>query len=327
MRPGYFSQDGFLGQDESLLEVIASDAAILQKLKVSYYQISIRIRTLLRKSYPIIVYSESDWQDIQRLGYRANGLRILHPASSLKAQAAEYLDTRRGNISYSIYRDENPSLSFLVDGRYQIEICTYKGTQNCPWCGQSSGWDGIFKDVKTGETLCISGTLLHLIEDHHFFEGHGTPYRLDPERAVKFFRIDPEQDYSQVVPYRLEIDPGDTYLHYGYYYERGSNQTRYYLGHYQLDKDIVTIGDDESDDINLEVSQFNNFGRIERRGADYYLITRVPHIVNEMLDEANFIKERRLNDGDRIYDNWAFDSGPSSNTTPHPILIFRNKIR
>jgi hypothetical protein len=56
--------------------------------------------------------------------------------------------------------------------------------------------DGVFEkgdvvvtDSATGEELVVTRLGLALIEKHRFFQGHGSRYRLDPERAARFLGL------------------------------------------------------------------------------------------------------------------------------------------
>ncbi len=60
--------------------------------------------------------------------------------------------------------------------------------------------DGIFRKINvelelapngkpTGEKILYSELSLHLIEKHHFFQGKGSPFRLDPVQAKKVLRL------------------------------------------------------------------------------------------------------------------------------------------
>ncbi len=56
--------------------------------------------------------------------------------------------------------------------------------------------DGIFEkgDVVvtnslTGESLILTSLGLSMIEKHNFFQGHGSRYRIDPERAATLFGL------------------------------------------------------------------------------------------------------------------------------------------
>lgn len=60
--------------------------------------------------------------------------------------------------------------------------------------------DGIFRKVNariehapggkpSGEQLLVSDLSLHLLEAHHFLEGHGAPFRLEPETIKRVLEI------------------------------------------------------------------------------------------------------------------------------------------
>lgn len=43
----------------------------------------------------------------------------------------------------------------------------------------------------TGDYLAGPGLIVHLIRDHHFFEGPGSPYRVDPVKAAQVLGLQP----------------------------------------------------------------------------------------------------------------------------------------
>jgi hypothetical protein len=56
--------------------------------------------------------------------------------------------------------------------------------------------DGVFekgevkvKDAQSGHTIIITRLGIHLIEKHGFFQGKGSPYRMEPIAAMKIFRL------------------------------------------------------------------------------------------------------------------------------------------
>ena len=82
---------------------------------------------------------------------------------------------------------------------YSVIIETFKGFQICPWatdphhaqCVAGGGvqygsisWT-IFNQQKQIE-ISGPGLMVHLIRDHHFFEGIQSPYRIDP---IKISRL------------------------------------------------------------------------------------------------------------------------------------------
>ena len=90
----------------------------------------------------------------------------------------------------------------VVDDIFKVSVIFSAGIQECPFfyeeepteigtrvytCGRASN---IFfvKNIRSGESIGFSELMPHLIRDHHFFEGE-TPYRLDPERAVRILEL------------------------------------------------------------------------------------------------------------------------------------------
>ena len=52
--------------------------------------------------------------------------------------------------------------------------------------------EAVVKDVQCGRSMVITRLGIHLIEKHSFFQGIGSYYRIDPETAIKIFRLAPE---------------------------------------------------------------------------------------------------------------------------------------
>jgi hypothetical protein len=75
----------------------------------------------------------------------------------------------------------------LIEGIYEVETEVTRGKLPCPFAHP-----GLFRKTlttltnsKTGATLKWSGLNIHLIRTHHFFEGKGSAFRLDPDFLVK----------------------------------------------------------------------------------------------------------------------------------------------
>lgn len=69
----------------------------------------------------------------------------------------------------------------LVEGRYQVQTGDARGVLPCPWK------DGVFHknsvrvaDTKSGEAIVYSDLSVHLLRVHHFCQGKGSPFRLEP---------------------------------------------------------------------------------------------------------------------------------------------------
>lgn len=76
-----------------------------------------------------------------------------------------------------------------VEGRYLIRSGDARGVLPCPWK------DGAFhknsvdvRDTKTGAEIVYSDLSIHLLEVHHFCQGRGSPFRLEPETLARMMR-------------------------------------------------------------------------------------------------------------------------------------------
>lgn len=87
-------------------------------------------------------------------------------------------------------------LEYLVTNQreahgFKVEARTYRGCQENPF---REGWNmpphsnvDFTVTNSTGEAVSFPGLIIKLIRDYQFFEGRGTSYRLDPEKAVRVF--------------------------------------------------------------------------------------------------------------------------------------------
>jgi hypothetical protein len=69
-----------------------------------------------------------------------------------------------------------------VEGKWLIRVVDPRGKLPCPF------EDGIFRKMtaeielkSTGEKLLVTDLSIHLLKEHHFIEGFGSRFRLEPE--------------------------------------------------------------------------------------------------------------------------------------------------
>jgi hypothetical protein len=161
MRPGAFSERGFLSEEESLASVLEEDSKILESVGLEFEQLGDRLEELIRSA----------------------------------------LSTRNRRAR--------------VPPHYSVAVSVTKGFQICPWAanphagqcttGRGAGLSGInwqVRNRRTRRTLRGGGLLTHLIRDHHFFEGKGSPYRIDPLELAEL--LDLLGDASDLSPPRGE---------------------------------------------------------------------------------------------------------------------------
>jgi hypothetical protein len=98
-----------------------------------------------------------------------------------------------------------------IRGHIVVEKIEYLGNQGCPFwkeimfkkyddkneeaslseCGGAGGVDFIVTNKKNNETIKFSALMPHMIFYHHFYEGN-VPNRVDPEKLIKLFEIEPK---------------------------------------------------------------------------------------------------------------------------------------
>lgn len=148
MRPGSFSQDGFLGPEENLGQVLLHDEATIKRLGISYDSLAGRLEELILA------------------GERSPGHRV------------------------------------VVNGEFEVTVFIYKGFQICPWArdpdhSQCDAGEGAthasvewrIRNLGNGLVMRGGGLAVHLIRDHHFFEGLESPHRIEPELLKVLFNL------------------------------------------------------------------------------------------------------------------------------------------
>lgn len=76
-----------------------------------------------------------------------------------------------------------------VEGRFLVRTGDARGVLPCPF------EDGVFhknsvevKDTRTGDLIIYSDLSVHLLGVHHFCQGRGSPFRLDPEVLARMLK-------------------------------------------------------------------------------------------------------------------------------------------
>jgi len=82
----------------------------------------------------------------------------------------------------------------LIDGKYLVGGIAWRGGQKCPWGDAGSmmphsSRDLFVRNQELGKQIDFPGGIVHLIREHKFYEGKQSPYRVDPEEAVRVLDI------------------------------------------------------------------------------------------------------------------------------------------
>lgn len=182
MRPGGWSEGGFLGAEERLEEVLVADEKTLADLGITCQEIVEALALLIDAPATVglpelpRLSSVLDWSDVMA---RWAGRRAL-------------IEERFGHV------ESRGWAAALVGGRYEIRLFMTMGYVACPWgtafpdasCGRGEG-DWSIRDTARGLELRGPTLITHLIEQHGFFEGLESPYRVDPRALAELLELGP----------------------------------------------------------------------------------------------------------------------------------------
>jgi hypothetical protein len=221
MRPGRWSHSGFLGEKESLQEVIARDDQTLARLGVSHAQIAGALDRLLASAFAasedrLAQASARAQAEMIASGMRGvAGLAMLPLGASLdkledQLRTEGSLPAERGtavddhDVFLQVYvgyqycpftllrlpwGDDAPARRPLRRRTANITFTTEPLDRELPCRPELSyrhaNLEFLIVHRDTRQSLRGSGLLVHLIRDHRFFEGEHSPFRLDPEQAAR----------------------------------------------------------------------------------------------------------------------------------------------
>jgi hypothetical protein len=79
----------------------------------------------------------------------------------------------------------------VVGGKFEVKVHEARGKIPCPW-----GHPGLYpkthvrlRKMETGDDLVWLDLTIHLIEAHGFYQGRGSPYRLDPSKVKRILEL------------------------------------------------------------------------------------------------------------------------------------------
>src|SRR5439155_2913656 len=123
----------------------------------------------------------------------ADGLeRLLTAYQAVKGQAMDDAKQAQrdqpGVIDHAEFKKSLERVTDL-DSRFAVAEWNYMGHQLCPWDDDdaaASRWsssDWLIRNLRTGQQMPLPGMegpglIIHLIREHHFFEGLNSPYRV-----------------------------------------------------------------------------------------------------------------------------------------------------
>ncbi len=111
---------------------------------------------------------DADLAEVARLGYTPQQI------AERMQQITDVAKTALGNWA-------------KIDDTYRAMITEARGRIPCPWphAGSYAKRVTTMEDTKTGREILWSDLNIHLIAEHNFFEGRGSPFRIDPKKTIE----------------------------------------------------------------------------------------------------------------------------------------------
>jgi len=151
MRPGIFSQSGFLGPKESLRTVLESDAATLDQIGVTAETLALRLS-----------------------------------ANITAALALRQATTIVSPYTIRIQRYKGPQICPFAPEPHENPCPGPPLSDN-----RLASIDWNIRNTRNNTHLSGPGLIVHLIQAHHFFEGPRSPYRVDPRALAHLLELGP----------------------------------------------------------------------------------------------------------------------------------------
>lgn len=171
MRPGAYSIAGFLGATESLESVIQHDEQVLKGLGVTFEELASKLGEIIEAAWKM-EYNHSE------------------PREHACLSVDWYQKARKKPFSPVLSPENLPSQDIgNLYAEYQVFFMAFRGFQDCPWdCQLDNNWscfDFLLLNRQSGDYLFAPGLIVHLIREHHFFEGSESPYRVEPSKLAR----------------------------------------------------------------------------------------------------------------------------------------------
>ncbi|MBN2725124.1 MAG: hypothetical protein JXR95_13755 [Deltaproteobacteria bacterium] len=79
----------------------------------------------------------------------------------------------------------------FVQPHFDVLVESVRGVLSCPFpgCGAIKKVNTTVVNKQTGKTISFSDLAIHLIEEHSFFQGRGSSFRLDPCELIEILEI------------------------------------------------------------------------------------------------------------------------------------------
>lgn len=137
--------------------------------------------------------AEGQWSVEGFLGDDTRTLEQIIRADNVTMQALGVTPQAIAQSMRRLTREGMAGLGDPVETRgFEIEVDEWKGLILCPFKDQrrAAKRQTVVRRLSDKKELRWSDLSIHLIEDHGFFQGIGSSYRIEPQELVEFLGID-----------------------------------------------------------------------------------------------------------------------------------------
>jgi hypothetical protein len=176
MRPNAYSDGGFIGINESLETILQNDEFTLQSLGISFEKISEKLGNILAAA----------------LNRRGKLCETNYQEFMEREKYDSTLWKRKPTHIFSLDNLPDIKTGYLIESRYQVFFFQHFGYQECPWNCEYDTWSCfliLLLNREIGQCIKMPGLIVHLIREHHFFEGIDSPYRVDPIKLAQILEF------------------------------------------------------------------------------------------------------------------------------------------
>jgi hypothetical protein len=125
-------------------------------------------------------------------GFMGSDSRSVSEIIDSDAAVVAGLGTTAGEIARRMEEITNAAKSGLgcwvqIDAKRRARAAESKGTLVCPWPHPGSYHKTVttVELTETGESIDWADLNIHLVVEHGFFEGKGSPFRIEPQELVR----------------------------------------------------------------------------------------------------------------------------------------------
>jgi len=112
--------------------------------------------------------------------------------------AVRRLDLEHGKLADGLQRLTDLAIAAfgapILEGVYEVCACEAMGVLPCPFGEPGLHTKAVIeaKRTDTRQTLSWTALQVHLIREHGFYEGRGSPFRLEPSALAQFLGLLPD---------------------------------------------------------------------------------------------------------------------------------------